>query len=94
VKDGYRLIDWPYVCDQSPLIQAAHEEASDDAEYSVDFYEFINRAGGLQKMAEQWWMEQPWERRIELLRDKKRDLLAHITAIEQEIVSELEGGVE
>lgn len=86
---GYSLIKWERVCDQCPQIRAAHDRASEGAEYGINFYEFINTADGLGELASAWWTELPKERRIELLRERERDLTGLLEALRQEI--QLEG---
>ena len=83
--DGYRLIKWERVCDQCPAIEAAHDRASEGAEYGINFHEFINTADGLGELAAVWWTELPKERRMELLRERERDLTGLLEALKQEI---------
>lgn len=78
----WRLLDWDYVCDQSPKIGEAHARASDKAEYGVNFYEFINTQGeSLASYAQAWWDSLPKEKQQSLLWDRLVALQMHIGEI-------------
>lgn len=83
---GYLLIDWERVCDQCDEIQAAHDKASDSAEYGINLYEFIHTSeDDLHGMAERWWIGLSAKRREKLLQEKAESLRANLAAIECEL---------
>lgn len=86
MSDNWQYLDWSYVCEQAPLIEKAHERASFQAEYGVNFHEFINTEEGLYPMAQAWWDSLTLERKKELLWKRASELqgtIANIFATEE-----------
>lgn len=60
-------IDYEWACDQCPEVRAAHDKANRQAEYGVNWYEFINITQGLDAMLERWWRSLDTNRKHEML---------------------------
>lgn len=60
-------ISWSWACDQCPEVRAAHNKADRQAEYGVNWFEFIHTHEGINTMLSNWWNSLPTERRHEML---------------------------
>ena len=76
MNNDWYLLDWDYVCDQSEDIRAKHEQASFDAEYGVDWNEFIIDYESLWPLAQKWWNKLPKARKVQLLERRLAQLQA------------------
>lgn len=74
MNQGWTVLRWGHVCDQAPGVRQALDEASSQAEYGVNFFEFIHTTEGLEKHAQEWWDSLSADEQKTLLANRVKEL--------------------
>ena len=74
MNDDWKLLRWEYVSDQCPEIQQKLDRDSEQTEYGINFYEFINCSDGLEDLASNWWNSLSRDVQKKLILDRLQQL--------------------
>ena len=80
---AWRLLDWEYVCDQSPEIQALYTERGASEEYGLNWFEFVHTAEEAYDMVKKWWKELPEKTQRDMLSKRLEELRGIVGKIEE-----------
>lgn len=86
MSDNWKLLDWEYVCDQSPQVQSHYEDVNFHSEDGLNYYEFIYTNNGLEKKVQEWWDSLTPVRKRELIAERiitLKNQLERLEAVEE-----------
>jgi len=89
VSSPYGLLDWERLCDECPEVHRLHDSADFNAEYGMNWYEFIytHDEATLFKAVDEWWADLPVERKQELVNKRLKQLSDALEALQAAVIT-------